>query len=297
MDMNPARIRWLSFLLMASLAHAHQPVMDMAPRWSGGYGIQIRHESYGSDKLLSGRDSIVNPLGLERHIRKTWLEAVYTMDKSMRITAKLPYLNQSRREQSGMGSIFESNEGWGDLILGLPLKRYTNAPRATWNYGFTPSMRLPTGSSAGNFPLSDGSLDLALSLSYSYEGYPFKDHPDRLFYQLYDVFVWINGDGDRGMREGNEVGLDVNWGFKPWFDDESVTGTYLMWDISARHAGTSNTLTAPLSGSRVHSGPVFVRYWGGTMLRAEWKFPIWEKTDGVALSRGNEFSIGLGMAF
>ena len=38
------------FVLVAILgfaaftAEAHQPVMDMAPRWVGGYGVQARYE-------------------------------------------------------------------------------------------------------------------------------------------------------------------------------------------------------------------------------------------------------------
>lgn len=287
----------LSLCLCTGLLNAHQPVMDMAPRWAGGSGLQVRHIWYGSDDLLLGEDDGPNPLGLNRHVQKTWLEAVYTFDRSVRVTAKLPYIEQSRRKVSGAGSVFQESSGWGDLILGVPLKQYTNAPRATWNYGFTPSLRLPTGSSAGDFPLSDGSHDLGLSLSYSYEGYPSKANPDRLFYQHYDAFVWVNGEGERGMREGNLFGLDINWGIKPWLDDEAVTGTYLMWDVSARHARTSETLTAPLSGSRVHTGPIFVRFWGSTMFRAEWKFPVWERADGSSISRGHEFNLGIGRAF
>ena len=290
-------LHFFGLFLMATLSHAHQPVFDMAPRWAGGYGVQIRHESYGSDDLLSGRDNIDNPLGLDRHVSRTWVETVYTFDKSIRLTAKLPHVRQNRRKLLGAVVIPEKGEGWGDLIVGLPLKRYMNEPRATWNVGFTPSLRLPTGSSDGSFPLSDGSLDLGLSVSYSYEGYPFAERLEFLFYQMYDLFVWINREGDRGMREGNVVGLDINWGFKPWFDDDATTGFYLMWDVSARHAGTSSTLTAPLSGSRIHSGPMLVYYRGGTMIRAEWKFPLYERADGIAVSRGNEFNLGIGIAF
>ena len=287
----------LILFFSAGVLKAHQPVMDMAPRWAGGSGLQIRHIWFGSDELLAYEDQVSNSLGLSHDVNQTWFEGVYTFDRSFRVTAKLPYLEQSRLRPSGAGTVFEQNSGWGDLILGMPLKRYTNASRATWNLGFTPSLRLPTGSSSGDLPLSDGSLDLGLSFSYSYEGYPWESHPDRLFYQLYDAFVWINGEGERGMREGNVFGLDINWGIKPIFDDETVTGTYLMWDLSARHARSSDTLTTPLSGSRVHTGPVFVQYWGSTMFRVEWKFPVWERADGMALSRGDEFNIGIGRAF
>jgi len=34
--------------LIGALVFAHQPVMDMAPRWNGGYGFQVRYERFGS---------------------------------------------------------------------------------------------------------------------------------------------------------------------------------------------------------------------------------------------------------
>jgi hypothetical protein len=42
--------------LISALVFAHQQVMDMAPRWSGGYGFQIRYESYGSDLTIHEQD-------------------------------------------------------------------------------------------------------------------------------------------------------------------------------------------------------------------------------------------------
>jgi hypothetical protein len=42
--------------LIGTLVFAHQPVMDMAPRWDGGYGFQVRYESYGSDHTIHEQD-------------------------------------------------------------------------------------------------------------------------------------------------------------------------------------------------------------------------------------------------
>ena len=47
-------------LLAAGSANAHQPVMDMAPRWAEGYGFQLRQEHFGSDDLMRGSDSVEN---------------------------------------------------------------------------------------------------------------------------------------------------------------------------------------------------------------------------------------------
>ncbi|MDM3870801.1 transporter [Porticoccus sp. W117] len=279
-------------------ASAHQPVMDMAPRWNDGYGFQLRHESYGSGKLLAGSGELSNSNGLERHVNKTWLEGIYTFNPSKRITFKLPYVEQRRVALVDGQPVAQSNSGLGDLILAMPLKRYTNKGANTSNWGITPQIRLPTGSSSGDFAISDGSVDLGLSVSYSAEGFPFgKDKPS--LYQLYDLFYWYNREGDDRMREGDVVGLDINLGLHPIHNNNTNSGMYLMWDVSARHTQAPNefTRTTASGGKRVHSGPVLVLYRGNMMFRAEYKLALYEKVDGLSLSRGDEFTVGIGWTF
>ena len=50
-------------VLLPFSAFAHQPVQDMAPRWSDGWGLQVRQEYRASDKVLSGSSEAQNPLG------------------------------------------------------------------------------------------------------------------------------------------------------------------------------------------------------------------------------------------
>ena len=100
--------------------------MDMAPRWDEGYGFQVRHALYGSDTLMDGEDEITNPLGLKRYVNTSWLEGVYTFDRSIRATFKLPYIDQRRTKNIGGVGVRQSNSGLGDLILGLPLKMNTS---------------------------------------------------------------------------------------------------------------------------------------------------------------------------
>ena len=73
-------------------ALAHQPVVDMAPRWNGGYGFQTRVEHANSDTI-------------------TWLEGVYTFKPALRMTLKIPF----------------TGDGLGSSIFAIPLKRYKNA--------------------------------------------------------------------------------------------------------------------------------------------------------------------------
>lgn len=277
--------------VFSNSAFAHQPIMDMAPRWAEGYGFQVRYQSYGSDDLMDGNSEIDNPLGLERYVDKIWLEGVYTFDRSIRATFKLPYVDQKRSKNIGGAGVKQSNKGFGDLVLGLPLKHYRNKKAFTDNFSFTPSIRLPTGSSSGDFPLGDGSFDLGLSFSYSSE--------TPKYYTMIDLFYWINTAGKHGMREGNELGLDINLGYHPYHNNDTNAGAFIMWDITARHNEnpSSTTLTTASGGRRLQTGPVLVLYKDNIMFRAEYKHLVYEKTNGISNSRGSEFFIGIGITF
>jgi len=271
----------------------------MAPRWEDGFGFQTRYESYGSSKLKNGTSDIDNPLGLKRYVRKAWLEGVYTFKPEYRVTFKLPYVEQSRVKNINGLSVAQKNSGVGDLILSLPLKWYTNKSTYTSNFGITPAVRLPTGDSDGNFPISDGSWDAGISVSYAYEGFPFKSENHFKIYQLYDLFYWNNTTGHNGMGEGDEVGLDMNIGIHPLHSDKTNSGMFLLWDISARYnakPGTENLTTASY-GRRLHTGPIIIFYKENIMFRAEYKFPVYENVKGVANSRGNEVNVGIGITF
>ena len=278
-------------LIALTPTYAHQPVMDMAPRWAKGYGFQIRHEQYGSDDLRQEHDGADNPLRLERFVDTTWLEGVYTFNRAVRATIKIPYMDQARVKGINGVGVAQQNSGLGDVILGLPLKRYKNQGATTSNWGITPSLRIPTGASSGDFPLSDGSWDFGLSVAYSWES--------PRFYQLYDLHYWNQGSGDRGMQSGDHWGLDVNLGIHPWHSNETNSGIFLMWDVSARNDDAPNALnlTTASGGEFVQTGPVLVYYRGGFMARAEYKFLAYERVDGTSLSRGDEFSLGFGFAF
>lgn len=189
-------------VLATGVAYAHQPVMDMAPRWAGGYGIQTRVEHFDSQTT-------------------TWIEGVYTFRAAVRATFKLPHVDGE----------------FGDLVLGLPLKRYVNDGARTSNWSITPSLRLPTG--------RQGKSDLGLSVSYSAES--------PRFYQLYDLYAW-----------DDRVGLDINAGFA--FPGKGG-GMFALWDVSAIKTRDAD---------RVLSGPVFVWFRRNVMFRAEYKTPVYE---------------------
>ncbi len=276
-------------LMLVARASAHQPVMDMAPRWEGGWGFQIRNEYRFSNELMRGDSEVSNPFDRERRVNTTWLEGVYTFKRELRLTAKLPWVEQSRVVIENGASVKQTGSGLGDSILGLQLKHYYNREASTGNFGLTPSVRLPTGSTSDDYPVGDGSWDVGVSASFSAE--------TAIFYQFYDLFYWHNTEGDRGIDRGDEIGLDLNIGVHPYHDNRHNRGIFLMGDLSARYESRGNDTAGTTGGKRLSLGPVLVGYWNNLMLRAEVKFPVYEDLWGTQVAHGTEFNLGIGVAF
>ena len=274
---------------MSQFLYAHQPVMDMAPRWEKGYGFQVRQEHRHSDELIERNNKIANPLGLEREVNTTWLEGVYTWHRSRRITIKIPWIYQERITNVAGVATKQKTNGLGDLIIGVPLKKYSNFKNSTSNLGFTPSIRIPSGKTSGDYPTGDGSWDIGLSASYSVESFG--------FYQFYDLFYWINNAGTRGQHEGNELGIDTNLGIHPYHDNNTNTGIFLMMDFSARYKDEGTKISGNNAGTRVSVGPVFVFYNDNMMFRAEYKIPVYQRALDTQVAYGNEINIGIGFTF
>jgi hypothetical protein len=289
--------RWLQALTAALLlatgfpiaSQAHQPVMDMAPRWQGGWGFQVRNEHRSSNALYRGDKRIENTEGKKRTVNTTWLEGVYTFKREVRLTAKIPWVEHNRTFAQGGSHKTQTGSGLGDAIFGLQLKRYFNRAERTANFGITPSIRVPSGSSNADYPVGDGSWDVGLSTSFSTEVFQ--------FYQFYDLFYWHNSKGERNINRGDEVGLDVNIGVHPFHDNERNMGMFLMGDLSVRFESRGRDTRGVTGGSRVSLGPVLVLYWNNLMFRAETKVPVYQFARGTQVGRGTEFNAGLGVTF
>lgn len=250
------------FYLFPCILFAHQPVMDMAPRWSGGYGFQIRYESFGSDKTILDKD-----LSSTYYQETYWLEGVYTWHRSRRITFKIPY----NSVENSTDDIVSSHHSVGDLILALPLKKYSNFKRSTQNFGFTPQIRIPFGEQKTHL---DGLYGAGVSLSYSAESFR--------YYQMYDLYAWTYNDRDPMM------GLDVNLGIHPIHNNATNTGLFIMWDLTSKWDEASTV---------IQTGPVLVPYKHKIMARFEVKFPIVENGNDTQLSKGIFINTGIGFIF
>lgn len=263
--------------------------MDMAPRWSGGSGFQIRQTYRAADDVLDGRDQTANAFNRTRRVRETWFEGVYTFRREARVTFKLPWIDQQTESLRAGVPVRETGRGFGDLTLAVPLKRYQNARGKTSNFGITPSLRIPTGDTGDSYPVADGSWDPGLSISYSSE--------NRSFYQLWEVSYRANGSGRRGINRGDQLGLDINLGLHPYHNVEARSGIFTMLDVSVRYDGRGHDTTGVSGGERISAGPILVWYRGNLMLRGEVHFPLHERVNGTQFSRGTHVNIGAGIAF
>ena len=263
--------RSIIILVLTGIGWAHQPVMDMAPRWAGGWGFQFRFETLGSDKLLNGEAS---EAGLSHYRKTTWFEGVYTWKRSIRATFKLPYYQiENKYQLFDYGDPMVKGSGLGDLILALPLKKYFNLKRSTGNWGLTPQIRLKTGDDTDVIKSKGG---YGLSLSYSAENFS--------YYQLYDLYGWSLDDGS------SVLGVDVNLGWHPIHKNETNSGLFLMWDgtfqMKSDKDGNMDT--------RLFTGPIAVLYREGIMARIDVKFPVSESVDRASLSKGVIVQTGIG---
>ena len=78
---------------------ADQPIMNMMPRWNGGYGMQTLLENIDKQDLKLG-DS-VHTKGLSEQIQTLHLQGVYTWTRAVRMTFKVPYTLAARKESRG----------------------------------------------------------------------------------------------------------------------------------------------------------------------------------------------------
>lgn len=168
---------WLFGVVASGVAVAHQPIMDMAPRWNNGYGIQTR--------VVNANDRTT-----------TFIEGVYTFKPSLRMTLKVPYAS---------GEL-------GDAIFAVPLKKYSNKGAFTSNFGLTPQIRMPTGGgddwglglsasysseSRRIYQLYDlYTLDDVVGLDVNW-GPVFADGEGSALFTLWDISAQASDSGDR----------------------------------------------------------------------------------------------------
>jgi len=162
---------WLGLVLgLAAPAGADQPVFNEMPRWDNGWGIQFVGERRIERDLMSGNQVVA--AGFSEEVDLLHVEGVYTWDKTIRLTAKLPLILDARRElpDATGGKLIEHDDGIGDATLALPLKRYFNLDGRSGSWTLTPQARVPLGST-DNYEVSDRAWGSGLHAGFETETY------------------------------------------------------------------------------------------------------------------------------
>ena len=203
--------------LCTSISLADQPIMNMMPRWDDGYGFQIRQEIIYRNDLLLG-DKVIGS-GFSEKLEITHLEAVYTWDRSVRITAKLPYISNASREilDNNNEKVLEKFRGWGDLTLALPLKKYFNLDGRSGSWTFAPQLRGPLGTSVHSYQVPDRVWASGLHLGYETETVQW-------FFAVGSGF-WVFEEDQPSEWHAS---VDLGWNFRG--DAQLLWESDMVWD-------------------------------------------------------------------
>ncbi|MDP7049400.1 MAG: transporter [Verrucomicrobiota bacterium] len=252
---------------------ADEPIMNMMPRWDNGWGLQLIDEYRHEDDLLLGNRTAHS--GFTEDVHLLHFQGVYTWDRSIRLTYKIPYVLDARREMpDGLGDKrVEHDNGIGDATLALPLKKYFNLDGRSGSWTFKPMLRVPLAGD-DDYEIYDNEWGAGLGL-----GYEFEMH--RLAF-VSSISTWTYEQEDP-----SEVHLTLDLGYK--VDARGTNGT-LFWETDFHYEDDgSETLLA---------GPAF--YWNfndTTHMRLEWKHDFHDRQGTLDHGNGDRFLLSLGVVF
>ncbi|MGB0293125.1 MAG: hypothetical protein ACPGIA_11170 [Luteolibacter sp.] len=260
-------------LAAATVARADQPIMNMMPRWSGGWGFQFIEEYRYNSELLLGDDEVGDGLSEEVHILN--LEAVYTWQRWIRLTAKMPYILHAEREvpDGGGGVEKQKDNGLGDLTLALPLKQYFNLDGRSGSWTAAPQLRVPLAGD-DDYEIGDNEWGGGLFLGYETETAD--------WFIGTGVSAWVF-DGD----EPFEMGASLDFGRNVFAFGSSGQ---ITWETDYKWEDDGST--------RLKSGPAI--YWKFTDTvhgRLEWKHDFYDYRGVLDHGNGDTVKVGIGFVF
>ena len=252
---------------------ADQPIMNMMPRWDGGYGFQVLAEQLHRSDLKQGDDVVAR--GFTEDVTQLHLQGVYTWDRSIRLTAKLPYVVDARREVLGpLGQkVVQRDEGIGDLAVALPLKKYFNLSERSGSWTLAPQIRIPLGKENDEFEVWDGVWGGGLSFGYETETYD--------WFIATSAGFWIFEQPEPAEWS---FSLDLGWNARE--DMQILWESDLSWDDESKFF--------------ISAGPALYWRWNDkTHIRIEWKHDFVSRVTSSRPDHGNgdRFSAGIGFVF
>ena len=252
---------------------ADEPIMNMMPRWDHGWGLQFVEEYRHEGDLLLGSEKAHS--GFTEDVHLLHLQGVYTWDRSIRLTAKLPYVVDARREMpNGLGGkLVERDNGIGDATLALPLKKYFNLDGRSGSWTFKPMLRVPLAGD-DDYEIYDNEWGGGLGLGYEFEMSDFAFSSS--------AAAWSFGGDDP-----SEVHISVDFGYN--FLASGTNGS-LFWESDFHYENDgSKTLLA---------GPAF--YWNfndTSHTRLEWKHDFYDRQGVLDHGNGDVFMLSIGFVY
>ena len=281
MRINALRILWI-LLAVRFVLVADEPIMNMMPRWAGGWGYQFIEEYRSESDLLLGERKAYP--GYTEDVHLMHLQGVYTWGKiplgflgefNTRLTAKLPYVLEARREMpdgSG-GKKIQKDNGIGDFTLALPLKKYFNLDGRSGSWTFKPMARLPFAGD-GDYEVYDGEWGNGAGVAYEFE--------TAKWHVATSTSGWVY-HGSEPFESHSSIDLGYN------FDARGSNGSiYWETDFHWEDDG-SETLSA---------GPAL--YWNvndTVHWKLEWKHDFHDRQGTLDHGNGNVFKFSLGFVF
>jgi len=262
-------------LLMAALSPltADQPIMNMMPRWDGGYGFQVLVDTIHRSDLKQGNDVVGD--GFTEDITRLHLQGVYTWDRSIRLTFKLPYVIDARREVLGANAdkVVQHDQGLGDLTLALPLKHYFNLATRSGNWTVAPQVRVPLGNKDNSYQVADRVWGTGVSIGYETETYH--------WFFATSASAWVFEDPEPAEWSWS---IDLGWNARD--------NMQILWESDFKWDDEDALFLS--------AGPAF--YWrlnDHTHTRIEWKHDFISDVSTHAPDHGNgdRLSIGIGFVF
>ena len=252
---------------------ADEPIMNMMPRWDHGWGLQFVEEYRHEGDLLLGSKKAYS--GFTEDVHLLHLQGVYTWDRSIRLTAKLPYVVDARREiPNGLGGkLIERDNGIVDATLALPLKKYFNLDGRSGAWTFKPLLRVPLAGD-DSYEIYDNEWGGGLGLGYEFEMSNFNFSSS--------AAAWNFGGDDP-----SEVHISVDFGYN--FPARGTNGS-VFWESDFRYEDDD-------SKTRL-AGPAF--YWNfndTSHSRLEWKHDFYDRQGVLDHGNGDVFMFSIGFVY
>lgn len=267
------KIAVAAFASLGGAGFADQPIMNMMPRWDGGYGLQLLADHIHRSDLKQGNDVIAS--GFSEDIVRLHLEGVYTWDRSIRFTFKLPYTVDARREVLGDNGekIIERDSGIGDLTLALPLKHYFNLNARSGNWTLAPQVRVPLDEKSDDYEVADRVWGAGIWAGYETETYD--------WFFATGMGFWHFEGGEPAEWTYN---LDLGWNARDHL--QILWESDLEWDDE--------------NAFSLAAGPAIYFRWSDVVhSRIEWKHDFISEVSDATPDHGNgdHLRVGIGFVF